>query len=209
MSLVLSDSISVCALPSFATDCPRSFASPSRQHLLQYHPTAIASHSTSSSESAGMSSLEVFLSGILPSALQELSASHHLERSQPEASTSTSPSRQLTAHLQRFSYGFAQDERWRRSMFGEGVALPWEDSNVRAGKRPQRDAASSLSSEEQHQQPDSTDEDDDPLEEWTLSGAQARADRDSGGLPSEYSRTRKGKPCGHVFKRGESVYRCK
>ena len=162
-----------------------------------------------------MSSLEVFLSGILPSALQELSASHHLERSQPEASTSTSPSRQLTAQLQRFSYGFAQDERWRRSMFGEGVALPWEEtddpSDVRAGKRPQRqrDAASSSIPEPQQQQSNSIDEDDEPLDEWTLSGAQARADRGSGGLPSEYSRTRKGKPCGHVFKRGESVYRCK
>ena len=165
-----------------------------------------------------MSSLEVFLSGILPSALQELSASHHLERSQPEASTSASPSRQLTAQLQRFSYGFAQDERWRRSMFGEGVALPWEDSDVRAGKRPQRErerdaAASSSVQGPQQQQPDSIDNDDDSndelLDEWTLSGAQARADRDSGGLPSEYSRTRKGKPCGHVFKRGESVYRCK
>ncbi|GAA6028962.1 hypothetical protein JCM8097_001527 [Rhodosporidiobolus ruineniae] len=47
---------------------------------------------------------------------------------------------------------------------------------------------------------------------WTLSGAQqAAAASTSGGAGGggEYGPSRRGKPCGHVFKPGESVYRCR
>lgn len=52
-------------------------------------------------------------------------------------------------------------------------------------------------------------DDDDSLDShsWTLRAAQAQAS--SNGVPNEYARSRKGRPCGHVFKEGESVYRCK
>ncbi|GAA5986209.1 hypothetical protein JCM10908_006456 [Rhodotorula pacifica] len=45
-------------------------------------------------------------------------------------------------------------------------------------------------------------------DKWTLSSAQSGKSAASGG-GDEYSPSRRGKPCGHVFRPGESVYRCR
>ncbi|KAJ2764605.1 E3 ubiquitin-protein ligase ubr1 [Coemansia nantahalensis] len=47
-----------------------------------------------------------------------------------------------------------------------------------------------------------------PLDERT-GGAPREALEDEVDAPIEYTEVRRGQPCGHVFKRGEGVYRCK
>ena len=44
-------------------------------------------------------------------------------------------------------------------------------------------------------------------DKWTLAAAQASQSGNAAG--DEYSPSRRGKPCGHVFRPGESVYRCR
>lgn len=47
-------------------------------------------------------------------------------------------------------------------------------------------------------------------DEWSLVGAQqASASSSTSAKDDKYSPSRRGKPCGHVFKAGESVYRCR
>lgn len=47
-----------------------------------------------------------------------------------------------------------------------------------------------------------------PLDERT-GGAPREELQDELEVPIEYTEVRRGQPCGHVFKRGEGVYRCK
>ncbi|KAJ1989818.1 E3 ubiquitin-protein ligase ubr1 [Coemansia umbellata] len=47
-----------------------------------------------------------------------------------------------------------------------------------------------------------------PLDERT-GGAPREELQDEIEVPIEYTEVRRGQPCGHVFKRGEGVYRCK
>ncbi|KAJ1953442.1 E3 ubiquitin-protein ligase ubr1 [Linderina pennispora] len=47
-----------------------------------------------------------------------------------------------------------------------------------------------------------------PLDERT-GGAPREELQDEFETPIEYTEVRRGQPCGHVFKRGEGVYRCK
>ncbi|KAJ2710962.1 E3 ubiquitin-protein ligase ubr1 [Coemansia spiralis] len=47
-----------------------------------------------------------------------------------------------------------------------------------------------------------------PLDERT-GGAPREVLEDEVDAPIEYTEVRRGQPCGHVFKRGEGVYRCK
>ncbi|KAJ2649222.1 E3 ubiquitin-protein ligase ubr1 [Coemansia sp. RSA 1085] len=47
-----------------------------------------------------------------------------------------------------------------------------------------------------------------PLDERT-GGAPREELQDEVEVPIEYTEVRRGQPCGHVFKRGEGVYRCK
>ncbi|KAJ2029648.1 E3 ubiquitin-protein ligase ubr1 [Coemansia sp. S610] len=47
-----------------------------------------------------------------------------------------------------------------------------------------------------------------PLDERT-GGAPREELQDEFEVPIEYTEVRRGQPCGHVFKRGEGVYRCK
>ncbi|KWU45919.1 hypothetical protein RHOSPDRAFT_15730 [Rhodotorula sp. JG-1b] len=55
---------------------------------------------------------------------------------------------------------------------------------------------------------DDTSNDPDSLDDkWTLAAAQANQSDNTAG--DEYSPSRRGKPCGHVFRPGESVYRCR
>lgn len=163
------------------------------------------------------------LHAALPTAAQQLAASDHLG---PPSSSSGSPlhasssnsskkrgtSPYLEAELHRYLYSFAREARFRPS-FGRFKFRSEEVIQGSKGKGKQRAAEgrqydSSLAyDDDDEEDEEEQDEDEDEQEEWTLGGAQAKADES--GLPSEYSKNRKGKPCGHVFKKGESVYRCK
>lgn len=130
------------------------------------------------------SSLEAEVEALMPRACQRLLDSQHLER--PTKSV-------VQPAIRQYLYGFAADPSYRH-LFG-----------------PFRFPGEEWLGERSRHIPEGYNDDDDDDEEreanWTLSGAQSEAD--SSGLSSEYLPSRKGKPCGHVFKAGESVYRCK
>lgn len=131
------------------------------------------------------SSLEAEVEALLPRACQRLVDSQHL---------GVSPKSVVQPAIRQYLYGFAADPTYRL-LFGS-FRFPGEDW---LGERKSVHHGGTEGSE---------DEDDEDKEEtWTLSGAQSEAD--SSGLSSEYLRSRKGKPCGRVFQKGESVYRCK
>lgn len=151
------------------------------------------------------STLESEIRGILPQACARLLNSHHLE-----IATKSVVQPVLRQHL----YGFAADPAYRH-LFGsfkfpdESWPLSRPPSAVARGSDRDRDRDRDTNDNDNDDNDNDNDnEDDEDLEEnWTLSGAQSKAD--SSGLSSEYLPSRKGKPCGHVFKKGESVYRCK
>jgi hypothetical protein len=95
-------------------------------------------------------------------------------------------------------YGFAADPAYRH-LFGS-FKFPEEVDPDKTPNLP-------LENKGDEEEEDDDDDDEDEEESWTLSGAQSKAE--GSGLSNEYLPSRKGKPCGHVFKKGESVYRCK
>lgn len=136
------------------------------------------------------SSLESEVDALLPRACQRLLDSQHL--AQPTKSV-------VQPALRQYLYSFAADPTYRH-LFGS-FSFPGEE--WLGERKPAR--SQGLQSAEDDDEED--DDEEDREESWTLAGAQSEAD--SSGLSSEYLPSRKGKPCGRVFRKGESVYRCK
>lgn len=143
------------------------------------------------------SSLEAEVEGLLPRACQRLLDSQHLEIRTKSV---------VQPAIRQYLYGFAADPAYRH-LFGS-FRFPgeeWSDAS-RSSTTAVRPGGAGASVDADHEDDDEDDEEE-REEKWTLSAAQSEAD--SSGLSSEYLPSRKGKPCGHVFKKGESVYHCK
>ena len=95
------------------------------------------------------------------------------------------PKSALHEQLRSYNYEFLANSAWR-PVFGEFTT--------------DADSHRTASGEVEDQEIDGENG-------WSLSSAQARGA--GSGLANEYSRARKGMPCGHVFQKGETVYRCK
>lgn len=145
----------------------------------------------------GATSLEAEVEAFMPRACQRLLDSQHLE----------SPTKSVVQPaIRQYLYGFAADPQYR-SYFGP-FRFPGEAPAKKSSSRRDSMATVAAAAGASEDDNDEDEEDDEDREEnWTLSGAQSEAD--SSGLSVEYLPSRKGKPCGHVFKKGESVYRCK
>lgn len=129
-------------------------------------------------------SLDAELDALLPRACQQLLDSQHLD----------SPMKSVVQPaIRQYLYDFAADPHYRH-FFGP-FRFPGE-AWLRGHKS-------------ETPNDDGSEEDDDEEREanWTLSGAQSEAE--TSGLSAEYLPSRKGRACGHIFKTGESVYRCK
>lgn len=140
------------------------------------------------------SSLEAEVEALLPQACKRLVNSQHLE---VQTKSVVQPA------IRQYLYGFAADPAYRH-LFGS-FRFPGEEWSS-GGRKPAAAARRGTQVNDDHDDEDEDDEEE-REEKWTLSAAQSEAD--SSGLSSEYLPSRKGKPCGHVFKKGESVYRCK
>lgn len=130
------------------------------------------------------------LEDILPRCIQQLSDSHHIEHP---------PRSDLERVLQDYAYSFVTGSSSEASRFKH-----FFEPFVHSGRRgPSGDTSTADSSDDE----DAPDDMESTKAGFSLSKGQAKAA--GGSLGVEYSRARKGKPCGHIFKRGESVYRCK
>lgn len=153
----------------------------------------MASHSTHSMATIPPSLLDL-LQTILPIAIQQLADSHHVQRP---------PRTDLEVAFVNYAYSFANDPRWSSAF---QPFRPFSGHLQSSAGNSEDD----LNSGQDEDVDEDSDEEGAQTPLWSLATAQARAEAaTSNGLGQEYSRARKGKACGHIFRKGESVYRCK